>query len=245
MNELLKQKINFLKELGIDTMEVQVTNLGDWSIKLFDGRMKQEILNANDDTLKYFQIGDEIVIDSDLNEIIYDCPIKRSAISFHQCDDAVRVILYNILINVISKLGAINTITFVGGEMYIFGVVLNKYYENASFYSNFESLIQDTCKNVTNPNVNLVDYNKDDICFGDSDMMICNLSKSDFTQNLCSCILKSNIPKILVISCNVKGFDSVYDMMKCKYFRLDTIIDSSGSNNIDVSLLVYHQYVKN
>src|SRR5205823_4100201 len=75
-----------------------------------------------------------------VNDVKYT--IIRHSDTFHQTDDNIRTPLYNCLTRIFNRnKNYAYHILFLGGEMYIFGKILN--YVSASFYTDFESIYND------------------------------------------------------------------------------------------------------
>jgi hypothetical protein len=217
--------INYLPKIN-SSCELQITNNNDVSIII-----KNVINDINENdflklkqiiNLKYLKIFNKILLNELLSETINNKLIFRNSLSFHQNDENIRAKLYEIIYQ---NMELHEYIYFIGGEMYIYGIILKKYYHYGYFFSDFESIVNDTIYNLnyhnidkSNYNVNLVDY--DTVKFNyhnDKKMIIINNGKNGLGLNLCYEIIKCDFDKIFIISCNNKSFNQDYEMLKIKY----------------------------
>ena len=201
-----------------DKINIQITNLSDWSL-IF--KIKNEIYKniittlCADIKLKYLEINKKVLKNLYLEEIYFNKKIKRSAISFHQNDENIRKILYdNIYKFVLTK--DFKKIIFLGGEMYLFGIIINS--DQKYFYSDYKSIVDDTIINDINSKyVKLIDYTDKNIKIECGDLILVNNGKSGLGINLCEKILENNYKWIIIISCNNKSFENDYKLLNKKY----------------------------
>ncbi len=215
--ENLFMKNNIILENN-DKINIQITNLGDWSINFSIKKdLLQNIINfLNEDIkLKYLEINKIVIKNSYLEEIYFNKIIKRSAYSFHQNDENIRKILYTNLYKFILSI-KFNEIIFIGGEMYLFGTIINS--EKKYFYSDYKSIVDDTIINDINSNyVELVNYEDKKINIKNGDIILINNGKSGLGNNLCKKILENDYEWIVIISCNNKSFENDYKILNIKY----------------------------
>lgn len=108
---------------------------------------------------------------------------------------------------VLDYCGNINNITCIGGESFIYPILLKV--KNFNFYSDSEKLVKESIFNFNIYNRNnlnnckIIDYNKchNFYCY---DNLILNLDT--LNQNLIKKINKKKINKIIIINCNYKDF---------------------------------------
>lgn len=201
-----------------DKMNIQITNMGDWSI-IFNikNEISKNIITSlyEDIKLKYLEINKIVFKNLYLEEIYFDKIIKRSAFSFHQNDESIREILYDniykfVLLNNFTK------IIFLGGEMYLYGTIINT--DKKYFYSDYKSIVDDTINNNINSKyVKLIDYEDKDIKIESGDLILVNNGKTGLGINLCQKILENEYEWIIIISCNNKSFEKDYKILNMKY----------------------------
>ncbi len=215
--ENLFMKNNIILENN-EKINIQITNLGDWSINFSIKKdLLQNIINfLNEDIkLKYLEINKIVIKNSYLEEIYFNKIIKRSAYSFHQNDENIRKILYDNIYKFILSI-KFNEIIFIGGEMYLFGTIINS--EKKYFYSDYKSIVDDTIINDINSNyVELVNYEDKKINIKNGDIILINNGKSGLGNNLCKKILENDYEWIVIISCNNKSFENDYKILNIKY----------------------------
>ena len=201
-----------------DRINIQITNLGDWSINFSIKKdLSQNIITLlNEDIkLKYLEVNKIVLKNLYLEKIYFYKIIKRSAYSFHQNDENIRKILYYNLYKFISSI-TFNEIIFLGGEMYLFGTIINS--EKKYFYSDYKSIVDDTINNNINSNdVELVNYEDKKINIKNGDIILINNGKSGLGSNLCKKILENDYEWIVIISCNNKSFEKDYKILNVKY----------------------------
>lgn len=159
------------------------------------------IVSVNNQNISNNNIVETIVID----DIKYK--IKRCIKTFHQADDTIREIIYNIINKIVKKT---KSITFIGGEMYIYGKIINSEYK--IFYSDVDSICKDTIINTFSNNVFFVNYSNVKLKY--TDWLITNTSKNGLGNNLCKEILYNKFTNVIIISCNKKTLNNDYIQLK-------------------------------
>ena len=212
LNSTLKNKISYLKSLrnNCNDFEIQITNLGFYSICTKKDLDKQSIEKLlADQYLSYLSINQKIYINKPLTEIINGYIIQRNTLSFHQNDDFIRK---NVIDLIERKLVNIESILFIGGEMYMFGKIFKNFYKYAHFISDYSSIINDTKLNGINQN-NIEHVIYDNYVVNNTyDIAICNTGKSGLGK--LSKQLKS-IKKLIIISCNLRSLKK--DLFELNY----------------------------
>lgn len=208
------------------TCQFESTNYGDVCLEI-------NTINPIDhakfiDHIQFLKINNIILKNNFVKDLIFGFTIIRSPLSFHQNDNNIRYPLYTTITTICANMTQnIDNLYFIGGEMYIFGVILKKFYNCAYFYSDYQSIVDDTLKNIPNQkNCHLIDYKnlkfnnyseKKDCC--SYNIALINNGKAGFGKELCNEILRSGIfNKIFIISCNQKSFDRDFNILKSKYF---------------------------
>lgn len=199
------------------------------------------------DQLTYFKINDNVIKNELMREKYFGKTIIRSAISFHQNDNNIRIELYKCILN---NMNYVRHLYCIGGEMYLFGKILCDLYEYGYFYSDLESIVHDCHLNNNHPNnkIFLIDYTRiienifqNCICpieenvfqnctcpiennfrncsclINNMKYVIINIGKIGIRKHLCDELTKSNFDKIFIISCHKKSFQRDYDMLKQVY----------------------------
>lgn len=214
INFQVKEKINFLKEIGFQfekKCEIKCTS-ESWSIK-YDDNIDNPILKIliDEQNLKYIEINKTIKKNEKMIEMINSIPIKYNPLSFRQSDDSIRNEIYKILEENVYK----KKIYFIGGEMIFYKVLLNP--SEYIMYTDFLSIYEDSIQNG-NLNTFLIDYDKDTLLKKESDyILIANTSKSGLGENLAKSILSIELDQIVIISCNKKSFQRDFIILEQKY----------------------------
>ena len=144
-----------------------------------------------------------------VNEIPYK--IKRHLNSFVQPDNTIRFLIHNTIYRFISKI-KICLGVFIGGEMYIYGKILDNFVKNKIYYSDYESLICDAKLNDSQLNkYYLIDYQNpqclDEIKENNS-LILCNVSKSGLGKNLCNQLNNIKNKYLILIECSNKALNN-------------------------------------
>jgi len=165
--------------------------------------------------ISFLEINDVIIYNNKYLDIIKGTIIFRNIKSFHQTDDTIKDVLYDVILE---ECNNYEELLCLGGEMYIFSKILN--YKKIMCYSDFESIVEDTKFNlITDTNAQLVSY---DTCIFSlisyHTCAIINTGKTGMTKNICENINKNKISKVVVISCNEKSF--VKDLLMLKNYVL-------------------------
>lgn len=220
-NDYIK-KVIFQNNLNLKNTLISVSNLNNYYIK--DKYLEKNNLYKN----KYFF------------EIIFDKIIIRHYNTFHQNDDNIRKYLYINLYKLIKKS---KKILFIGGEIYIFGVIFYHLYSEAYFISDNLSIIKDTIiNNIHNKKIQKIEYcdYKNYIIKDSYDLILCNVSKSGLTDNLCLQINNSNSDKLIIIYCSEKSI--IKNLPLLFNFYLEKSIQISTNYSI---YLLYLTNIKN
>jgi len=176
-------------------------------------------------------IKERIIID----DRIYT--IHRHLITFTQTDDTIRALLHNMVYKLVKKYNIIYNKRFdqgilIGGEMYLYGKILNEFMITKTYISDTESIVQDSKYNDPNKSNSIfeyVNYNtfKYTIKIKEPILAVCNVSKIGLGLNLCEQISIAK-PKILLsIWCSYKALEKDYVTLKKSYniihiFRYNT-----------------------
>jgi hypothetical protein len=220
----------YIKSIDFQSITIQCTNKNDMGIEIIGHNIYiHQFKNIENMNLKYLKINDDVFIQDYLTENYYNIEIKRSFDSFHQNDEAIRIQIYDILKSIIKI--KYDTFYFIGGEMYLYGKLFINNYNNAYFYSDYISIINDTTINNPNfiSNIFLIDYNN--CTLHDNylkNIMLINNGKNGLGKHLCNEIIRLNINKIIIISCNKKSFNKDYNMLKNNYNITNEYIISSN-----------------
>jgi len=174
----------------------------DQYIVTSDGYFKK-----NDPLNKNRMIDETIFID----DVAYK--IHRHLLTFNQSDDTVRTLLHNMVYRVIASYhghsdGRSGQCVLIGGEMYLYGKILNSFFKSKVYISDTQNIIHDSMANdpnSTRSSYYLVDYHH--VLFNWADILpnsvaICNVSKKGLGANLCKQIIKIRPRQLLVIWCN-------------------------------------------
>lgn len=183
----------------------------------------------------YLKINDVTIKNGIYKDIIKNETITRQICTFHQTDDNIKSVLYDVIIDNVND---IKQLILLGGEMYIFAKILK--YNKLVCYSDFQSIVDDTKDNLkTSENIFLVNYN--DFTFSietfsieDDAYIVANTGKTGLNINICNNIIKNKnkIKKIIIISCNDKSFTKDYDYLMKFYRLINKIIVSYVSINV-------------
>jgi len=228
----MKFLIQFLFNLQLTNVgseyEIQITNNGDIGIYIITNENIDISSLCSYDMIKYLKINNNIVKNDKLIEIFYNNNIFRSGYSFHQNDENIRIKLYESILHEFNKY-YIDIMYFIGGEMYIYGILLKKYYDIGYFFSDYQSIVDDTIYNLEYHNfnkytfnvklINYSNYTFDHIDYDASKLktILINNGKQGLGDNLCSNIINLKFDKIFIISCNNKSFKYDYNLLKKIY----------------------------
>jgi len=167
-----------------------------------------------------------------VNEIPYK--IKRHLNSFVQPDNTIRFLIHNTIYRFVSNYIFVSKIkfnlgVFIGGEMYIYGKILDNFVKNKIYYSDYESLIFDAQLNDSQLNkYYLIDYQNPqclDKIKENNSLIICNVSKSGLGKKLCNQLNNIKNKYLILIECSNKALNNdllnLYNyniLYKFKYF---------------------------
>lgn len=178
-----------------------------------------ELRKLDEKNITYLEYNEKILINKKFYEVINGFIIFRNYKSFHQNDDSIRNILYKKLTEYFES-ETINTITFVGGEMYIFGIIFGKYFNQMYFMSDYSSIVDDCYTN--NMTAQLVNYNL--VTLPESDTILFNVGKTGLNENLITNCIENNYKNLIIISCNDNHFFRNYHQLENTYTLIKTIL---------------------
>jgi hypothetical protein len=181
----------------------------------------------------YFVINGTVIKNNKYIDIIMDTVVFRQICTFHQTDDVIKNNIYDIIFE---NCNNYDQLICVGGEMYIFAQLLKC--NKLLCYSDYKSIVDDTEFNIgTYDNVHLVDYSIFTFSTNSSNTcLIANTSKSGMGINLCNNIIRNNIKKLVIISCNEKSFSNDYSIIM-KYY---SITIKKIINYVSINILEYN-----
>jgi hypothetical protein len=168
-------------------------------------------------------IKEHIIID----ERVYT--IHRHLLTFVQTDDTIRALIHNMVYKLVEKYSKkylINHGILIGGEMYLYGKILNEFFIFKTFISDTESIVHDsklndpnksTTKSSTFEYVNYSTYKFTFIQEITNSIAICNVSKNGLGTNLSEQLGKSKPKIILSIWCSYKALEKDYEILKKSY----------------------------
>jgi len=175
------------------------------------------------DVLYTIQSGDDGIFtekDQIILETIYvnqqPFQIERLFQTFHQNDDNVRSVIYDLIINQIGSI-PVSNLLLIGGECYIYGKIIQS--DMTDIYTDFESIFTDSKRNCKCKNIsfNLIDYNKFKHFQKEYDVCIVNIGKKEMIDTF---IIKSKL--LLYISCHQNEVFENYKIIDC--FKINKII---------------------
>lgn len=177
-----------------------------------------------DKLCKYIEINKNILKQELFEEIILEnILIKRNAKSFHQNDDLIRKIIHEKIYAEIDNYKIkFDNLVCLGGEMYIYGKILENFYNFGYFFSDTKSIIDDSKINIDklHKKIELINYEKDTIfdkINKNENLLIINISKSGLKKNLGYQVLSHKFNKIIYISCNQKSFLNDFLILENQY----------------------------
>ena len=236
INIQIKNKINFLKNIGFlfdDICEIKTTEYS-WYLN-YKGNFNLDNIHIllNDSSLKYLTINSKIIKSDLMIEYINSEKICYNPLSFRQSDDSIKYQLYKILKEEILK----KKIYFIGGEMVFISKLLKP--TESIMYTDFMSIYQDAKYNILyNDNIHLINYDRDKLKIVSRDyILIANTSKSGMGQNLSREILKLDLEKIVIISCNRKSFIRDLNILQNKY-TINKIFDINTNYMVSIYFLI-------
>jgi hypothetical protein len=164
--------------------------------------------------LVYFEVNDKVrhsttkYVNNNFKctyNILYD------PISFRQPDDTIRTQMIEFII----QFGYFPNICFIGGEITLFGKILN--YEKALFYTDFRSIYLDILRNINIDNESrkckLINYDNcsiynevNEFMSDDEYCIILNTGSSGLGKHLATELSKLLAYRLIIISCNKKSF---------------------------------------
>jgi hypothetical protein len=173
----------------------------------------------------HLQFNDIIHITNYYRDIINTTHIYRYILTFHQTDDNISHNLHNKIYDIF-KSDYSESFIFMGGEMYLYGVLLKEFYKIAEFYTDFQSIYDDCVLNNHHNNhhndkqidIYKVDYNTMNFknTYNNSCVLI-NIGKIGIGRNICEQLLTHNHKVLLIISCHKKSFKRDYNILQTKY----------------------------
>jgi hypothetical protein len=206
IDDSIKQNIQFLLNLNNITI---ISLANNKLIVIYNNKINIKN-NYNIQFISKSQIHNKIISEIIyVNEIPYK--IKRHLNSFVQPDNTIRFLVHNTIYRFISKI-KINLGVFIGGEMYIYGKILDNFVKNKIYYSDYESLIIDAKLNDSQLNkYYLIDY-LNPKCLNkikdSNSIIICNVSKSGLGINLCKQLNNIKTKYLILIECSNKALNN-------------------------------------
>jgi hypothetical protein len=199
---------------------IQLTNMYDLSLIFvcldFNASDIQHIVNITPPNTKYLCINDVIFINHRLRETYFDTIIYRNTNSFHQCDENIRIQLYNEIKMLFVQ--QYDFVIFVGGEMYIYGKLFDK---SKIFYSDYMSIVDDAKINIECKHIYHTDYLHIILTIPEHTNMygsaILINNSNGLSVQLYNQIIEHNISYIYIISCKYNCVINDYNMLKHKY----------------------------
>jgi hypothetical protein len=146
-----------------------------------------------------------------------DILVTRNFHSFFQTEHCVADKVHRMVTHNNTNFG---TKIFLGGEMYYYGLVLRKYYEYGYFFSDFDSIVDDTMTNmrylmgikkIIVRKINYTTYRTDQIMRDESISVIANNGKNGLGKNIVGWLYLLGVDRITVVSCCPKSFKRDYD----------------------------------
>jgi hypothetical protein len=127
-------------------------------------------------------------------------------------------------------------IYFIGGEMVFISKLLKP--TESIMYTDFMSIYEDAKSNIShNEDIHLINYDRDKLKTVSRDyILIANTSKSGLAQNLSREILKLDLEKIVIISCNRKSFMRDLVILQTRY-TINKIFDINTNYMVSVIFL--------
>jgi hypothetical protein len=221
-------------------LTIQLTNMDDLAV---DIKCKDYNDSNIDNILKilfhaiHLTINGTVYKTERLREYYFNHQIFRSPASFHQCDENIRTILYQEIQKLFNK--NYDNFIFIGGEMYIYGKLVNC---PSIFYSDFQSLVDDTKYNILNSKSFCVNYNdmilENNIAINNIAInniainggIMINTSKG-LTSNLLKEILKCKIKYIYCIGCKYKYILNDCNLL-LNYYTLNKFIKFTSTYTV-------------
>jgi len=206
-------------------VEIQ-SNVYNTGLKIIDGDIiTHETINKikKYPNLVYLNIYDIEFINNYFLEAIDIYPIYRSFISFHQNDDIVKNYLYKYMTDADDYFRPSDNLILIGGEMYGFHYLYK--YKNLYCFSDFDSIIDDTYRNLNFDNKNiLVQKIKYDTYilekYSGSTTTICNNGHRGLGE-LAKYVYGETI---YIVSCNRKTFIRDFNILSKNYYLNKEII---------------------
>lgn len=200
----------------------------------------------------------EIVDNRTNNNFILN--IKRHLNSFYQTDEPIRKkiheIIYNNIININFTTKKNNLIIFLGGEMYIYGILFDKLFDKKIYITDTETINNDTIINEllldiikqknSNNSYNLIDYKTNNILLNivndfiidyNINILLSNISKTGLGKSLCDQINIIKPKYLILITCNYKI--TLRDIKMLNNYKLIKFIKVSTNYDIYISILIY------
>jgi len=167
--------------------------------------------------------------------------IHRHLLTFTQTDDTIRSLIHNMVYKLVKKYTKQYNSSFdqgilIGGEMYLYGKILNEFIIKKIYISDTESIVRDSKLNDPNKSNSIFEYvNYSTFKFTSNiqsinSIAICNVSKYGLGTNLCNQLIKTKPKIILSIWCSYKALEKDYEILKKSYniiniFRYKTNYD--------------------
>jgi hypothetical protein len=196
--------------------EIQINSIGQICL-IINGVC--DIRKLDEKKITYLEYNNKVLINKKFFEVINGFIIFRNNKSFHQNDDSIRNILYKKLNDFFDENKG-NSITFVGGEMYIFGIIFRKYFKETFCFSDYSSIVDD-CESNNIP-AELVDYTT--VVLPKTNTVLFNVSKTGLNENLINNCIENNYINIIIVSCNDTYFFKNNIQLESKYTLIKTIV---------------------
>jgi tRNA/tmRNA/rRNA uracil-C5-methylase (TrmA/RlmC/RlmD family) len=204
----IKKNFQFLENYN----DITIVSLSENKIiVIYNKKNNIELIQPNIKFIHKTKIDNKIITEKIIvNEIPYN--IKRHLKTFVQPDNTIRQLVHNTVYRFVSKL-KINLGVFIGGEMYIYGKILDNFIKKKIYYSDYESIIHDAKLNdIKKSEYYLINY-QEPRCLNsilnkindNNSIIICNVSKQGLGQKLCNQINIIKSKYLILIECSKKS----------------------------------------
>ena len=185
------------------------------------------------------QIADEINTDQITNQIAIN--VKRHLNSFYQTDESIRKKIHEIIYNFVNinlQKTSNSVVIFLGGEMYIYGLLFDKLFDKKMYITDTESINDDAILNDPSDDsiYNLTNYKTKNFLLNittkyiaNIDLLLSNISKTGLGEQICDQINIIKPKCLILITCNFKVTQRDINMLKLykviKFIKISTNYD--------------------
>lgn len=172
---------------------------------------------------------------------------KRHLNSFYQTDEPIRKKIHDIIYNFVNvnlQKTSNSVAIFLGGEMYIYGLLFDRLFDKKIYITDTESINDDAILNDPSDNsiYNLTNYKTQNFLLNiatkyiaNIDLLLSNISKTGLGEQICDQINIIKPKCLILITCNFKVTQR--DISMLKLYRVVKFIKISTNYDVFITIL--------